>query len=89
MGPLENRLRGALLQRQDDAALTGFAEAAVRVEGAQEGERLPPGEILVTTTTNVGMKYTHNEQQRCRNRCFVVKHVASIKGASDATGGDP
>ena len=41
--------------------LTGFAGAAGRVEGlvrrldsAEEGDQLQPGEILVTTTTNVG-----------------------------------
>jgi phosphohistidine swiveling domain-containing protein len=42
-------------------AITGFAGAAGRVEGlvrrldrAEEGHQLQPGEILVTTTTNVG-----------------------------------
>jgi phosphohistidine swiveling domain-containing protein len=41
--------------------ITGFAGAAGRVEGlvrrlhsAEEGDQLQPGEILVTTTTNVG-----------------------------------
>ena len=41
--------------------LTGFAGAAGRVEGlvrcldsADEGDQLQPGEVLVTTTTNVG-----------------------------------
>lgn len=41
--------------------ITGFAGAAGRVEGlvrrldgVEEGDRLQPGEILVTTTTNVG-----------------------------------
>ena len=45
----------------DAAAITGFAGAAGRVEGlvrrldsAEEGGQLQPGEILVTTTTNVG-----------------------------------
>ncbi len=45
----------------DSDAITGFAGAAGRVEGsvrrldrAEEGDQLQPGEILVTTTTNVG-----------------------------------
>lgn len=45
----------------DSETLKGFAGAAGRVEGIvrilanpEEGEKLKPGEILVTTTTNVG-----------------------------------
>jgi phosphohistidine swiveling domain-containing protein len=45
----------------DADTITGFAGAAGRVEGlvrrldcAEEGDQLRPGEILVTTTTNVG-----------------------------------
>jgi phosphohistidine swiveling domain-containing protein len=45
----------------DSDLITGFAGAAGRVQGlvrrlhsAEEGDQLQPGEILVTTTTNVG-----------------------------------
>jgi len=45
----------------DSDTITGFAGAAGRVEGvvrrldsAEEGDQLQPGEVLVTTTTNIG-----------------------------------
>ena len=51
----------APVARTGSETLTGFAGAAGRVEGlvrrldhAEEGDQLQPGEILVTTTTNVG-----------------------------------
>jgi pyruvate,water dikinase len=51
----------APISGSDFDGITGFAGAAGRVEGlvrrldsAEEGHRLLPGEILVTTTTNVG-----------------------------------
>jgi len=51
----------ASVTRSDSDTLTGFTGAAGRVEGlvrcldgVEEGEQLRPGEILVTTTTNIG-----------------------------------
>ncbi|HVO41179.1 MAG TPA: PEP-utilizing enzyme, partial [Aggregatilineales bacterium] len=51
----------SVLKADSSAVLTGFAGAAGCVEGvvrrldnAEEGDLLQPGEILVTTTTNIG-----------------------------------
>jgi phosphohistidine swiveling domain-containing protein len=51
----------SVITTPDSDTITGFAGAAGRVEGvvrrldgAEEGDQLQPGEILVTTTTNVG-----------------------------------
>jgi len=51
----------AAVTRPDSDTITGFAGASGRIEGlvrrldsAEEGGQLQPGEILVTTTTNVG-----------------------------------